>query len=123
MAEGDFITQIVQIPAGECIILPADAVVQGITEFGGGVSSSECVLPPPEGTLRYYFYVEQDPAEEGDQLYCLEDLVIGDYIVEFPGGCNRIALTDITNPPSFINQEFIDTVKAHPIVLELRGDT
>jgi hypothetical protein len=123
MAEGDFITQVVTIPAGECVILPSDAVVQGITEFGGGVASSPCVLPTPEGTTRYYFYVEQDPAEEGDQVYCLEDLVIGNYIVVFPDDCNRIALTDITNPPSFINQDFIDTVKAHPLVLQLRGDT
>jgi len=123
MAEGNFITQVVTIPAGECVILPSDAVIQGITEFGGGVASSECILPTPEGTTRYYFYVEQDPAEEGDQVFCLVDLVIGNYTVEFPGGCNRIALTDISNPPSFINEDFIETVKAHPLVLQLRGDT
>lgn len=123
MAEGDFITQVVTIPAGECVILPSDAVVQGVTEFGGGVASSPCVLPAPEGTTRYYFYVEQDPAEEGDQVFCLVDLTIGNYIVEYPDGCNRIAVTDILNPPSFINQEFIDTTKAHPLVLQLRGDS
>lgn len=118
MAEGDFITQVVIIPAGECVILPSDAVVQGVTEFGGGVASSECVLPPPEGTTRYYFYVEEDPAEEGDQLFCLVDLTIGTYVVEFPGGCNRIALT---SPPISSNVDFTNTVKAHPLVLQLRG--
>jgi hypothetical protein len=123
MAEGDFITQVVQIAPGQCVILPSDAVVQGITEFGGGVASSPCVLPTPEGTVTYYFVVEQNPSEEGDQVYCLVDLIIGNYTSEFPDGCNRIAITDITNPPSFINHDFINTVKSNPLVLELRGAT
>lgn len=122
MAENNLITQVVSIPAGECVILPSDAAVQGITEFGGGVASSPCVLPTPEGTTRYYFKTEENPAEEGDQVYCLVDLTIGNYVAEFPGGCNRIAVPDITNPPSNINEDFIDTIKSHPLVLQLRGD-
>lgn len=117
MAESNVTTQVVRLEPGQCIVLPSDAVMQGITQFNGGIATSECILPPPEGTATYYFESEENPAEEGDQSFCLVDLVVGTYINEFAGGCNRVALSN----PITSNQDFIDTIKANPLVLELRA--
>lgn len=108
-------TQIVKIDPGECIILPSDAIIQGVTQFNGGVAESECVFTI-EGTKTYYFFVDQNPAEEGDQAFCLVDLTIGTYVSTFPDGCNRVADQELTG-----NTDFINTVKSNPVVLELRG--
>lgn len=110
-------TQIVKIDPGECIILPSDAVILGITEFEGGVASSECVLPAPEGTTVYYFKSEENPAEDGNTDFCLVNLTIGTYISGFPSGCNRVALSN----PITSNTDFIDTIKSNPVVLQLRA--
>ncbi len=115
MAINTVTTQIVKIGPGECIILPSDAQIQGVTQFGGGVAESECVFSV-EGTKTYYFFVDQNPAEEGDQAFCLVDLTIGQYVSQFPDGCNRVADVELTS-----NTDFINTVKSNPVVLELRG--
>lgn len=111
-------TQIIRLEAGQCVILPSDAVVESITTFEGGVVESDCILPPATDTVTYYFYVEDDAAEEGDQTFTLESLVIENFTSEYPGG-NRIA----TFPFGIAtNTEFVDVTKANPAVLELRGD-
>lgn len=112
-------TQIIRLEAGQCVILPSDAVVESITTFDGGVVESDCILPPATSTVTYYFYVEEEPAEEGDQVFNLASLVIDNFTSEYPGG-NRIADIGIVSIAE--NTEFVDVTKANPAVLELRGE-
>lgn len=107
-------TQIIKLGPGETVILPANAQIISTTNFSGGVAESDCTLPPSLGTDTYYFFIDENAAEEDSATFYMEKLVIGGAQTIYPNGF-RPAMIDISSDPIFIS-----TTKSNAAVLELR---
>lgn len=107
-------TQIIRLGPGETIILPPNAIVTSVTSVNGGTAESECPLPNSSGTDTYYYFIDENPAAEGDQQWFFEKLIIGSVQTIFPVGTKPAE----ASLPSYT--QFTDTVKSNPAILELR---
>lgn len=110
-------TQIIKIGPGQSAVLPNGARIVSVTEFDGGIATSECPLPTPIGTDTYYWFIDENPATEGDQQFFVTQFNLVNTITNLTEYAIADHSIDNTTPPA---QTFVDELKAVPGVIQVR---